>query len=59
MEKEKTPEYQGAYVGEKGYVYGPICCGERMKCIGGCAEGCCDDYQCQTCKKVIRVEWPD
>jgi hypothetical protein len=44
---------------DDGSVRGPICCGKRMKNDGGCSEGCCDDYKCETCGKRIRVEWPD
>lgn len=31
----------------------------EAKNVGGCSEGCCDDYQCPHCQHVTRVEWPD
>lgn len=27
--------------------------------VGGCADGCCDDYECPYCQHITRVEWPD
>ena len=27
--------------------------------VGGCRDGCCDDYRCDGCGKTFRVEWPD
>lgn len=40
-------------------VTSPECCGHSMKSDGGCSEGCCDDFLCETCGKRLRVEWPD
>lgn len=28
------------------------------KCVGGCAEGCCDDYSCPNCGARWRYENP-
>lgn len=33
--------------------------GGTMTYVGGCAEGCCDDYECTCDGKVHRIEWPD
>jgi len=27
--------------------------------VGGCYEGCCDDYECPDCGAQFRVEAPD
>lgn len=32
---------------------------KEAKNVGGCPNGCCDDYECPHCKHVMRVEWPD
>jgi hypothetical protein len=32
---------------------------EQCEEVGGCREGCCDDYICKFCNHVTRVEWPD
>jgi hypothetical protein len=42
-----------------GTVSSPTCCGQTMADDGGCSQGCCDDFKCDTCGKKIRVEWPD
>lgn len=41
-----------------GAVVGPRCHGKPMKDVGGCSEGCCDDYQCEECGYKVRIEWP-
>jgi hypothetical protein len=33
--------------------------GRPLEDIGGCSEGCCDDFRCPDCGKEIRIEWPD
>lgn len=58
MMDPRVMEAHGMFGPEPGQVRGPICCGGRMKLIGDCDEGCCDDYKCETCGKEIRVEWP-
>lgn len=45
--------------GDDGSIRAPACCGQPMADDGGCAEGCCDDYRCETCGERLRVEWPD
>lgn len=32
---------------------------DTVECIGGCRDGCCDDYRCKVCGKTWRIEWPD
>lgn len=47
------------------YLEDPDYCGNGGKWhpdstkVGGCDEGCCDDYKCNDCGKEFRVEWPD
>jgi len=57
--KSATPGYEPASVNADGSVSGPRCCGSSMADDGGCSEGCCDDYRCETCGKTVRIEWPD
>lgn len=57
--RERPPGYQPASVDEKGVTTGPRCCDTKMKDVGGCSEGCCDDYRCETCGYKVRIEWPD
>lgn len=43
-----------------GTVHAPRCsCGTQMVGDGGCNEGCCDDWKCPGCGKLIRTEAPD
>lgn len=51
--------YKPAYINEEGICMSPICCSQEMKDDGGCSEGCCDDYKCETCGYEVRIEWPD
>ena len=44
---------------DDGVVETPHHCGEPMEDVGGCPEGCCDDYRCRVCGKKIRIEWSD
>lgn len=38
----------------------PNCiCGGKFLDDGGCRDGCCSDYKCDSCGKRIRMEWPD
>ncbi len=34
-----------------------ICSHKNAEIVGGCAEGCCDDYKCPDCGKRWRVEY--
>lgn len=55
-----APEgYVPAQADAQGNVKGPQCCGQKMTDVGGCSEGCCDDYKCASCGYRVRVEWPD
>lgn len=45
--------------GADGSVSAPKCCGAPMLDNGGCSDGCCDDFQCATCGRKIRIAWPD
>lgn len=59
-EIREAPEgYFPARVGDVGHIIGPRCCGIPMADVGGCSEGCCDDYQCSICGYKVRIEWPD
>jgi len=59
-EAHSAPDgYEPAKVLPGGNVTGPKCCGAPMKADGGCSEGCCDDYRCETCGYRVRIEWPD
>ena len=42
-----------------GSVSAPTCCGQKMTDVGGCSEGCCDDFKCSLCGKKLRIGWPD
>ncbi|RTM07442.1 MAG: hypothetical protein EKK31_11830 [Hyphomicrobiales bacterium] len=57
--KSRTSSYEPAQILENGSVRGPRCCGAPMADDGGCSEGCCDDYRCETCGHTVRIEWPD
>ena len=57
--KSAPSGYEPAQILEGGNVRGPRCCGVAMADDGGCSEGCCDDYRCETCGHTVRIEWPD
>jgi hypothetical protein len=58
-EAREAPEgYVPAQILDGGAVKGPECCGTKMADNGECAEGCCDDFKCETCGHMVRIEWP-
>lgn len=58
-EATSAPEsYAPAAVNADGSVSGPRCCGQKMVDVGGCSEGCCDDFKCSVCGYKVRIEWP-
>ena len=38
---------------------GRCCADMKPKLVGGCREGCCDDFECESCGKKWRYEYPD
>ena len=42
-----------------GIVRAPMCCGQKMADDGECSEGCCDDWKCEKCSRLLRTEAPD
>lgn len=56
---ERPVGYKTAYIREDGVCMPPQCCGKNMIDDGGCSEGCCDDYLCESCGHSVRIEWPD
>lgn len=34
-------------------------CSAKAQCVGGCSEGCCSDYECPSCSRRWRIEYPD
>ncbi len=59
MNAENPTDYKRAMLLPNGHVTGPECHGQPMKDVGGCCEGCCDDYQCEICGFQARIKWPD
>jgi hypothetical protein len=58
--KSAPAGYKPAHVDHAtGICHGPECCGVKMKDDGGCSDGCCDDYKCESCGHTVRIEWPD
>ena len=57
--REAPERYVPASCDEKGNCTGPSCCGQKMKDVGSCSSGCCDDYECEICGYDVRIEWPD
>ena len=51
--------YEPAKINADGTCSAPRCCGHDMADDGGCYQGCCDDYKCETCGHTVRIEWPD
>jgi hypothetical protein len=36
------------------------CCpNTKPKLVGDCGEGCCEDFECESCGKKWRYEYPD
>lgn len=58
-------EYGGSgsfvWAGSGGRASLPSRCCENMKPgkTGDCGRGCCDDFQCKSCGKEWRYEYPD
>lgn len=56
-------QYGGSFIWENnnGRASLPGRCCENMdpELIGGCREGCCDDFRCKSCGKKWRYEYPD
>lgn len=46
-------------VAERPLPVGPRYVHPNAITVGGCAEGCCDDYRCPDCGTEFRVEAPD
>lgn len=46
------------FVNADGSTQTPYHCRKPMADSGGCAEGCCDDFECVVCGHRIRMEWP-
>lgn len=57
--KEAPRGYVPASISEAGTVIAPQCCKQKMKYVGDCDMGCCDDYRCEKCSYKVRIEWPD
>ena len=55
--------YGGSFIwaesGGKASVAEACCPRMRPAVTGSCKEGCCDDYQCASCGREWRYEYPD
>lgn len=56
-------QYGGSFVwqgsGGRASLPTPCCETPQPKHVGDCGQGCCDDYECISCGKRWRYEWPD
>ena len=53
---ERTVLQGSFFEAPDGTILSPVCCGQNMKDVGGCSEGCCDDFKCEVCDKRVRLE---